>query len=59
MRKKERKICQRFVEGVKDARHAATRRHTHTQREREKEMQREERAAVSLSHPRRNKKTLN
>jgi hypothetical protein len=51
MRKKERKICQRFVKGEKDARHAATRRHTHTQRERERDAERcrEKKEPPSLS----------
>ena len=57
MRKKERKICQRFVEGVKDARHAATRRHTHTHRERERDAERRKSRRLSLSSAKKQKNT--
>ena len=57
MRKKERKICQRFVRGEKDARHAATRRHTHTHRERERCREKKEPPSLSLSSAKKQKNT--
>ena len=57
-RKKERKICQqRFVKGEKDARHAATRRHTHTHTERERDAERRKSRRLSLSSAKKQKNT--